>query len=67
MKALLENVGTSFCPNYVDWFGNQATDLHSRNADRSVLSKFLQAHPTDYSTAKLQVRLSCSDFPKSLN
>ncbi|XP_052186627.1 tRNA ligase 1 isoform X2 [Diospyros lotus] len=54
IKALLENVGTSFCPDYVDWVGNQATDLHSRNADRSVLSKFLQAHPTDYSTAKLQ-------------
>ncbi|KAK6142035.1 hypothetical protein DH2020_013864 [Rehmannia glutinosa] len=32
----------------------QASDGHSRNADRSVLSKFLQARPADYSTTKLQ-------------
>ncbi|CAL5334433.1 unnamed protein product [Camellia sinensis] len=38
------------------WFGNGATDSHSRNADQSVLSKFLQAHPADFSTTKLQVR-----------
>ncbi|KAI8573733.1 hypothetical protein RHMOL_Rhmol01G0299200 [Rhododendron molle] len=54
IKALLESVGTSFCPNYVDWLGNGATDSHSRIADRSVLSKFLQAHPADFSTTKLQ-------------
>ncbi|KAL3850759.1 hypothetical protein ACJIZ3_012641 [Penstemon smallii] len=54
IKALLESVGTSFCPNYLDWFGNEASDSHSRNADRSVLSKFLQAHPADFSTMKLQ-------------
>ncbi|KAK6141957.1 hypothetical protein DH2020_024307 [Rehmannia glutinosa] len=54
IKALLESVGTSFCPNYLDWFGNEASDGHSRNADRSVLSKFLQARPADYSTTKLQ-------------
>ncbi|THF93985.1 hypothetical protein TEA_028458 [Camellia sinensis var. sinensis] len=55
IKALLESVGTSFCPDYLDWFGNGATDSHSRNADQSVLSKFLQAHPADFSTTKLQV------------
>ncbi|KAL7264689.1 hypothetical protein ACSBR1_002617 [Camellia fascicularis] len=54
IKALLESVGTSFCPDYLDWFGNGATDSHSRNADQSVLSKFLQAHPADFSTTKLQ-------------
>lgn len=54
IKALLECVGTSFCPNYMDWFGNEASDSHSRNADRSVVSKFLQAHSADYSTTKLQ-------------
>uniref|UniRef100_A0A5B6ZRT4 tRNA ligase phosphodiesterase domain-containing protein n=2 Tax=Davidia involucrata TaxID=16924 RepID=A0A5B6ZRT4_DAVIN len=54
IKALLQSVGTSFCPDYLDWFGNEATDVHSRNADRSVLSKFLQAHPADYSTTKFQ-------------
>ncbi|XP_050894247.1 tRNA ligase 1 isoform X2 [Lathyrus oleraceus] len=54
MKALLENVGSSFCPDYSDWSGTDAGDMHSRNADKSVVSKFLQAHPTDYSTKKLQ-------------
>ncbi|XP_027345379.1 tRNA ligase 1 isoform X2 [Abrus precatorius] len=54
IKALLESVGGSFCPDYSDWFGTGAADFHSRNADRSVLSKFLQAHPADYSTKKLQ-------------
>jgi hypothetical protein len=32
-------------------------DAHSRDADRSVVSKFLQSHPADYSTTKLQVLL----------
>lgn len=54
MKALLEGVGSSFCPDYADWFGTDAADIQSRNADKSVLSKFLQAHPADYSTKKLQ-------------
>ncbi|PIM97524.1 hypothetical protein CDL12_30004 [Handroanthus impetiginosus] len=54
IKALLEAVGTSFCPNYLDWFGHGASDSHSRNADRSVLSKFLQTRPADFSTTKLQ-------------
>ncbi|CAL5333708.1 unnamed protein product [Camellia sinensis] len=34
IKALLQSVGTSFCPDYLDWFGNGATDSHSRNADQ---------------------------------
>ncbi|XP_017982896.1 PREDICTED: uncharacterized protein LOC18590095 isoform X2 [Theobroma cacao] len=50
IKALLQNVGSSFCPDHSDWYD----DAHSRNADRSVLSKFLQAHPADYTTTKLQ-------------
>ncbi|RDY09341.1 tRNA ligase 1, partial [Mucuna pruriens] len=54
IKALIGSVGSSFCPDYSDWFGTDAADFHSRNADRSVLSKFLQAHPADYSTKKLQ-------------
>ncbi|XP_019448699.1 PREDICTED: uncharacterized protein LOC109351630 isoform X4 [Lupinus angustifolius] len=54
IKALLESVGGSFCPDYSDWFGSDGADIHSRNADRSVVSKFLQTHPTDYSTKKLQ-------------
>ncbi|KAL6506324.1 hypothetical protein OROGR_024505 [Orobanche gracilis] len=54
IKALLESVGTSFCPNYSDWFGDEASDGNSRNADKSVLSKFLEACPADYSTTKLQ-------------
>ncbi|KAD4384472.1 hypothetical protein E3N88_24640 [Mikania micrantha] len=54
IKALLANTGTSFCPDYVDWFGIEAADVLPRNADRSVVSKFLQANPSDYSTAKLQ-------------
>ncbi|KAF1897287.1 hypothetical protein Lal_00034990 [Lupinus albus] len=54
IKALLESVGSSFCPDYSDWFGSDGADIHSRNADRSVISKFLQTHPADYSTKKLQ-------------
>uniref|UniRef100_A0A7N2MVT7 Uncharacterized protein n=1 Tax=Quercus lobata TaxID=97700 RepID=A0A7N2MVT7_QUELO len=56
IKALLQSVGTSFCPDYSDWFGDEeAGDTHSRNANKSVLSKFLQSHPADYSTTKLQI------------
>ncbi|XP_026662373.2 tRNA ligase 1 isoform X2 [Phoenix dactylifera] len=54
IKALLESAGTSMCPDYSDWFGNGDVGVLSRNADRSVLSKFLQAHPADYATVKLQ-------------
>ncbi|PKI62580.1 hypothetical protein CRG98_017002, partial [Punica granatum] len=54
IKALLESVGPSFCPHLSDWLGKEAGDNHSRNADRSVLSKFLQSRPADYSTTKLQ-------------
>ncbi|XP_022964893.1 tRNA ligase 1 isoform X1 [Cucurbita moschata] len=50
IKALLQNVGSAFCPDHSDWYG----DSHSRNADRSVVSKFLQAKPADFSTSKLQ-------------
>ncbi|RWV85567.1 hypothetical protein BHE74_00014999 [Ensete ventricosum] len=56
VKALLQNAGTSMCPDYADWFGIEESGVHSRQADRSVLTKFLQAHPTDYATTKLQVR-----------
>ena len=55
IKALLDNVGASMCPDHSDWFGNSGLDAQSRNADRSVVTKFLQAHPTDYTTKKLQV------------
>jgi hypothetical protein len=54
IKALLDNVGASMCPDHSDWFGNSGLDAQSRNADRSVVTKFLQAHPTDYATKKLQ-------------
>lgn len=54
IKALLENTGTSFCPDYVDWFGIEAADVLPRNADPTVVSKFLQSNPSDYSTAKLK-------------
>jgi hypothetical protein len=55
IKALLENVGASMCPDHSDWFGTGGLDAQSRNADRSVVTKFLQAHPADYATMKLQV------------
>ncbi|KAI4383820.1 hypothetical protein MLD38_009617 [Melastoma candidum] len=54
IKALLNSVGTSFCPNLSDWHKNESGDDHSRNADRSVVSKYLQCRPADYSTMKLQ-------------
>ncbi|KAH9700812.1 tRNA ligase 1 [Citrus sinensis] len=55
IKALLQSVGSSFCPDHSDWFGVEAGGTHSRNADRSVLTKFLHAHPADFSTTKLQL------------
>ncbi|XP_059626746.1 tRNA ligase 1 [Cornus florida] len=54
IRALLQCIGTSFCPDYLDWFGDETADVESRNVDRSVLSKFLQAHPADFSTTKFQ-------------
>ncbi|KAJ8551843.1 hypothetical protein K7X08_028286 [Anisodus acutangulus] len=54
IKALLQSAGTAFCPNYLDWFGDEDSGAHSKNADRSVVSKFLQSHPADFSTKKLQ-------------
>ncbi|CAH9130263.1 unnamed protein product [Cuscuta epithymum] len=54
IKALLDGTGAAFCPNHLDWFGNETSDSHSRTADRSVVSKFLKAHPADYSTTKFQ-------------
>ncbi|XP_020676662.1 tRNA ligase 1 [Dendrobium catenatum] len=53
IKALLQSAGVSMCPDQSDWFGD-GVGAHSRSADRFVLSKFLQAHPADYSTIKLQ-------------
>ncbi|CAI9293835.1 unnamed protein product [Lactuca saligna] len=54
IKALLQNVGKSFCPNYVDWFGFEAADIPPRSADKSVVSKFLQTNPYDHTTFKLK-------------
>ncbi|XP_077232996.1 tRNA ligase 1-like isoform X2 [Tasmannia lanceolata] len=54
IRALLQSAGTAMCPDYSDWFGNGSGDASSKNVDRSVLTKFLQAHPTDFSTIKLQ-------------
>ncbi|XP_030506029.2 tRNA ligase 1 [Cannabis sativa] len=54
IKALLQSIGNSFCPDHSDWLGSEAGDSHSRNADKSVVSKFLQSHPADFSTTKLQ-------------
>ncbi|KAG6527108.1 hypothetical protein ZIOFF_009201 [Zingiber officinale] len=54
VRALLQSAGTSMCPDHADWFGIGDSGVHSRQADRSVLSKFLQAHPTDHATMKLQ-------------
>ncbi|XP_047091861.1 tRNA ligase 1-like isoform X1 [Lolium rigidum] len=49
IKALLENVGSSLCPDHSDWL-----DAQSPNADKSFVTYFLEAHPTDYATKKLQ-------------
>ncbi|XP_023644755.1 tRNA ligase 1 isoform X2 [Capsella rubella] len=51
MRALLSSVGPSFCPSDLDWFGDES---HPKNADKSVITKFLQSQPVDYSTSKLQ-------------
>lgn len=62
IMALLKSVGTSFCPNYMDWFGIESSESPSRNADRSVVSKFLQTRPADFSTTKLQVWFSFATY-----
>ncbi|MCD7469554.1 hypothetical protein HAX54_008663 [Datura stramonium] len=54
IKALLQSTGTAFCPNHLDWFGDDNSGSQSRNADRSAVSKFLQSHPADFSTRKIQ-------------
>ncbi|RZC69875.1 hypothetical protein C5167_033011 [Papaver somniferum] len=69
IKALLQSVGSYFCPNLVDWFGDGSGDAHLRNADRSVVSEFLHAVPTDYATTKLQevvCLISGKRFPAAL-
>jgi hypothetical protein len=50
IKALLEYVGSSLCPDHSDWL-----DAQSPSADKSFVTYFLEAHPTDYATKKLQV------------
>uniref|UniRef100_A0A8R7QPL3 tRNA ligase phosphodiesterase domain-containing protein n=2 Tax=Triticum urartu TaxID=4572 RepID=A0A8R7QPL3_TRIUA len=54
IKAVLENVRSSMCPDHSDWFGNSSLDAQSRNTDKSLVTYFLEAHPTDYATKKLQ-------------
>ncbi|KAM0861972.1 hypothetical protein ACQ4PT_045558 [Festuca glaucescens] len=54
IKAILENLRSSLYPDHSDWFGNSGLDAQSRKADESVVAYFLQAHPTDYATKKLQ-------------
>ncbi|XP_078442173.1 RNAligase [Wolffia australiana] len=58
IRSLLQNLGSDMCPDHVDWFGFGDMASHSRNADRSVLTKFLQARPADFSTTKLQEMIS---------
>ncbi|KAM0915366.1 hypothetical protein ACQ4PT_010904 [Festuca glaucescens] len=54
IKAILENVGSSMYPDHFDWSGNGGLDAQSRKAGESGVAEFLQAHPTDYATKKLQ-------------
>ncbi|KAL0723717.1 hypothetical protein Bca4012_038316 [Brassica carinata] len=54
IRELLKSVGPSFCPNNLDWFGVESVDCYSKNADKSVVTKFLESQPADYSTSKLQ-------------
>ncbi|KAL0865271.1 hypothetical protein Bca101_044389 [Brassica carinata] len=54
IRELLKSVGPSFCPNTLDWFGVESVDCYSKNADKSVVTKFLESQPADYSTSKLQ-------------
>jgi hypothetical protein len=54
IKALLETVGSSMCPDHSDWVLNSSLDAQSPNYE-SLVTYFLEAHPTDYATKKLQV------------
>ncbi|KAJ3670139.1 hypothetical protein LUZ60_010463 [Juncus effusus] len=55
MKALLKAVGPAMCLNDSDWFGvGEFGSSQFKNMDKSVLTKFLNSHPADYSTMKLQ-------------
>ncbi|XP_073021613.1 tRNA ligase 1-like isoform X8 [Primulina eburnea] len=54
IKALIDGVGPSFCPNSLDWFGHEASHSHSRNVGESVLDKFLSSRHADFSTEKLK-------------
>jgi hypothetical protein len=54
------------CPNHCDWLGIDGLETQSPNADRSVVTDFLQAHPTDYATKKLQVSRFIGSFQKSI-
>ncbi|CAF1924182.1 unnamed protein product [Brassica napus] len=54
IRALLTSVGPSFCPSDLDWFGDDSVESHSKNADKSVVTKFLESQPADYTTSKLQ-------------
>ncbi|CAM0947539.1 unnamed protein product [Alopecurus aequalis] len=54
IDAFLEKVGSSMCPDHSDWLGKNDPHAQSRKADESAVTNFLQAHPTDYATKKLQ-------------
>ncbi|KAJ0244827.1 tRNA ligase 1 [Hirschfeldia incana] len=54
IRELLKSVGPSFCPNNLDWFGVESVDCYSKNADKSVVTKFLESQPADDSTSRLQ-------------
>eukprot|EP01018_Ginkgo_biloba_P015904 Gb_26327 [translate_table: standard] len=54
IKSLLKSVGMAMCPDYSDWFGSEIADMQSKGSDRSLVVKFAQSHPADYSTSKLQ-------------
>ncbi|CAM0877320.1 unnamed protein product [Alopecurus aequalis] len=50
IEALLDKVGPSMCPDHCDWFRNNDLDVESKK----VVTCFLQAHPRDNATKKLQ-------------
>jgi hypothetical protein len=55
IKALLENVGFSMCRDHSDWDVNCSLDAQSPNPCKSLVTYFLEAHPTENATKKLQV------------
>lgn len=57
IKALLRSAGTAMCPDYTDWFGSGDADMMSKAPGRSLVLKFIQSHPADYATLKLQEML----------